>query len=51
MRHPAPVIFGHAYRLFDIGGVIGAIGLVAAAAMTAARNTRRLYREERLTPD
>jgi len=50
MGNPAPIVFGHAQRLFDIGGVIGAIGLVAAAAITTARNTRRLYREERLTP-
>jgi phosphatidylglycerophosphate synthase len=47
-NNPVPIVFGHAERLFDIGGVIGAIGLVAAAAMTAARNTRRLYSEERL---
>jgi phosphatidylglycerophosphate synthase len=34
------------YRLFDIGGVTGAAGMVAAFIVTAARNTRALYVEE-----
>jgi phosphatidylglycerophosphate synthase len=33
-------------RLFDIGGVIGAAGLVVAFAVSAARNTRDLYLAE-----
>lgn len=33
-------------RLFDLGGVIGAAGLVVAFAVAAARNTRALYLAE-----
>jgi archaetidylinositol phosphate synthase len=46
--HPTAELFGHSYRLFDIGGVIGAIGLLATVVLSAAKNTRRLYRDEPL---
>ncbi len=36
------------HLLFDIGGVAGIIGLMAAFALSAARNTRNLYRAEPL---
>lgn len=44
--HPAPVIAGHAFRLFDIGGVIGACGLVATFLRAAVTHTRLLARAE-----
>jgi phosphatidylglycerophosphate synthase len=34
--------------LFDVGGIVAAIGLIAAFAASAVRNTRALYREEPL---
>jgi len=48
--HPTASIAGHTYKLFDIGGVAGAIGLVATFVFSAVRNTRTLYREEPLPP-
>jgi archaetidylinositol phosphate synthase len=41
------VIHGR-YRLFDIGGVIGLIGMAAMLAFSTVQNTVRLYREERI---
>jgi archaetidylinositol phosphate synthase len=45
---PTAHLFGHAYRLFDIGGVIGITGMGAMAIVFTIRNTVRLYREERI---
>ncbi len=45
---PVSHLFGHAFRLFDIGGVIGMLGIVGITVFTAARNGRQLYREEPL---
>jgi phosphatidylglycerophosphate synthase len=41
--HPMPL----GIRLFDLGGTIGAAGLLVTFCVTAARHTRQLYREER----
>jgi archaetidylinositol phosphate synthase len=41
------VIRGH-YRLFDIGGAIGLVGMVAMLIVVTLKNTLRLYREERI---
>ena len=41
------VIHGR-YRLFDIGGAIGLVGMTAMLIFFSLRNTIRLYREERL---
>ncbi len=41
------VLHGH-YRLFDIGGAIGLAGMVLMLVVVCAKNTLRLYREERL---
>jgi archaetidylinositol phosphate synthase len=46
LARPTPIIFGHAYQLFDVGGVIGAVGLLATLVISAVRNTRSLYRAE-----
>jgi phosphatidylglycerophosphate synthase len=41
-------LFGHAFRLFDVGGVVGALGMIGITIFTALRNGRQLYREEPL---
>jgi archaetidylinositol phosphate synthase len=41
------VIHGR-YRLFDIGGVIGLVGMIAMLIAVTLKNTARLYREERI---
>jgi archaetidylinositol phosphate synthase len=41
------VLKGH-YRLFDVGGVIGLVGMMAMLIFFTARNTHRLYVEERI---
>lgn len=40
--------FGHYLRLFDVGGTIAALAMLAIMVASAIRHTRRLYREERL---
>ena len=44
-----PVILHGRYRLFDIGGMVGLMGMGAMLVFFTARNTRRLYREERIS--
>jgi phosphatidylglycerophosphate synthase len=46
--HPMSDVFGHQYRLFDIGGVVAACGMVFTLAMAAFTNTRALYAAEPL---
>ena len=41
------VIDGH-YRLFDVGGAVGLAGMVLTLIFVTAKNTLRLYREERI---
>lgn len=41
------VLHGH-YRLFDIGGAIGLVGMSVMVIFFTAKNTYRLYQEERL---
>ena len=48
LLHPTASIMNGAYGLFDVGGAIGAFGLVATFLYSAVRNTRQLYREEPL---
>ena len=43
-----PVIFHGHYRLFDVGGVIGLIGMSVMLIFFTVRNTRRLYVQERI---
>ena len=40
---------GGYYRLFDVGGVIGLIGMSAMVVFFTVQNTIRLYREERIS--
>jgi phosphatidylglycerophosphate synthase len=43
-----PVVLQHHYRLFDVGGAIGLVGMAAMLIYITARNTRKLYLEERI---
>ena len=48
---PMVTIFGLQMRLFDVGGMIGAAGLVFTAIISAIGNTRRLYAAEPMPQD
>ena len=48
LRSPYSVIFGHRWLLFDVGGVIAAVGMVGMAVVLTVRHTAQLYREEPL---
>ena len=49
MAQPVVRPFGlGAFQLFDVGGLIGAIGMGVVFLLSAARNTRALYRAEPL---
>ena len=43
-----PFVRAAHYRLFDVGGAIGLAGMALMLIFFTARNTRRLYREERI---
>jgi archaetidylinositol phosphate synthase len=43
-----PMIFHGHYRLFDVGGLVGLIGMFAMVIFFTLRNTRRLYLQERI---
>ncbi len=43
-----PTVFPAHYRLFDVGGSIGIVGMTAMLLFFAGRNTMRLYEEERI---
>lgn len=47
-RDPRPLAFGVRWRLFDLAGGIAIAAMLAAFAVSAARNTARLYRQEPL---
>ena len=48
LRSPYSHIFGHTWLLFDVGGVIAAVGMAAMALIITARHTAELYRQEPL---
>jgi archaetidylinositol phosphate synthase len=48
MRSPWVTVLGHRWLLFDVGGVVGAVGMFAMAIMVTARHTAELYRAEPL---
>ena len=48
MGHPTTIFFGHVIRVLDIGGIVGAVGLVATFLISAADGTRTLYLAEPL---
>ena len=43
-----PIVLKHHYRLFDVGGSIGLAGMVAMLIYVTAKNTRRLFLEEKI---
>jgi len=43
-----PVVLHGKYRLFDVGGMIGLIGMSLMLVFFTAKNAYRLYREERI---
>jgi phosphatidylglycerophosphate synthase len=48
LRSPYATVFGHRLLLFDLGGGIACIIMLAMAVFTAVRHTMELYRLERL---
>jgi archaetidylinositol phosphate synthase len=43
-----PVVLNGHYRLFDLGGIVGLMGMTAMIVFFTVKNGRRLYREERI---
>jgi phosphatidylglycerophosphate synthase len=46
--HPSAQLFGRDFLLFDIGGVMGAAGMILLAVIATVRHTIELYRTEPL---
>lgn len=46
---PIVSLFGGKYRLFDVGGAIGLVGMSLMLVFFTTQNTMRLYREERIS--
>ena len=42
-------LMGERFLLFDVGGTIGAVGMLGVLVYSLVKNTRRLYREEPLS--
>ena len=48
LRNPYATLFGHKLLLFDLGGTIGAVVMLAMAMHVTLRHTAELYRQEPL---
>ncbi len=48
LRSPYSTLFGHRMLLFDLGGTIATVGMLAMVVTVAVRHTAQLYREEPL---
>jgi len=48
LYRPVVTLLGHRYLLFDVGGVIGAAGMLLAFLWSAVRHGAQLYRAETL---
>src|ERR1700734_1728834 len=48
LRNPYAKVFGHKMLLFDLGGVIGTLGMAGMALAVTVRHTAQLYRMEPL---
>ena len=46
---PMAHVFGHQFRLFDVGGAIGLAGMTLMLLFFTGQNTARLYQEERIS--
>jgi archaetidylinositol phosphate synthase len=49
LSDPRVDVFGHYYRLFDVGGAVAIGGIAIALLVSIARNLRNLYRAEPLS--
>jgi len=47
-NRPLVQIGGSSYPLFDVGGAVAIAGMIVVAMVSAIRNTRALYLQERL---
>jgi len=45
---PEVTLMGRDYHVFDLGALVGIVGMLAMLIFTTIKNTVRLYREERL---
>jgi archaetidylinositol phosphate synthase len=48
LRSPYSTVFGHKLLLFDLGGMIASVCMLAIAVLLTVRHTAQLYREEPL---
>jgi phosphatidylglycerophosphate synthase len=48
LYNPQVQILGAQYRLFDVGGIVGTVGIFGTLLVSVARNIRLLYRAEPL---
>ena len=48
LRNPYATVLGHKILLFDLGGVIGTLGMAGMAVVVTVRHTEELYRIEPL---
>jgi archaetidylinositol phosphate synthase len=48
LRSPYSTVFGHRMLLFDLGGMIAAVGMFVMVILVTVRHTVQLYREEPL---
>ena len=49
LYRPTVHLLGSTYRLFDVGGIVGIIGMALMLIVAVVRHTILLYRAERLT--
>jgi archaetidylinositol phosphate synthase len=42
----SPTVLSNHYKLFDVGGALGIVGMAAMLLFSTAKNTHRLYKEE-----
>lgn len=50
LYRPFASLFGYRFLLFDVGGTAGIAGMALMLIVSSVRNTRALYRAERLPP-
>src|SRR5215831_10207442 len=48
LRGPIVKLLGAEYRLFDVGGMVGIVGMGLMLVWSSVRHTRKLYKAERL---
>jgi phosphatidylglycerophosphate synthase len=48
LRSPYATVLGHRFLLFDLGGAVAVVGMLAMAVVETVRHTAELYRQEPL---